>query len=48
MQLADVREAMTRQGLDVSLKDPREFAAQIREETALWAGVIKKAGIRLE
>lgn len=48
MQLPDVREQMTRQGLDVSVHGPREFAAQIREETALWAKVIKSAGIRLE
>ena len=48
MQLPDVREQMTRQGLDVSVQGPREFAAQIREETALWAKVIKSAGIRLE
>jgi tripartite-type tricarboxylate transporter receptor subunit TctC len=39
---------MTRQGLEVALEGPREFAAQIREETALWAKVIKSAGIRLE
>lgn len=48
MQLPDVREQMTRQGLDVSVHGPREFAAQVREETALWAKVIKSAGIRLE
>lgn len=48
MQLPDVREQMTRQGLDVSVHGPREFAAQIREETALWAKVIKSAGIKLE
>lgn len=48
MQLPDVREQITRQGLEVSLDGPREFAARIRQETALWAKVIKSAGIRLE
>lgn len=48
MQLPDVREQITRQGLEVSVRGPREFAARIREETALWAKVIKTAGIKLE
>lgn len=48
MQLPDVREQMTRQGLEVSVKRPREFAAQMKEETALWAKLIKSAGIKLE
>ena len=48
MRLADVQEHMARLGVEVALKGRREFAAQIREETAQWAKVIKTAGIRLE
>ena len=48
MQLPDVREQMTRLGLEVALMPRREFAAQIRKETAIWAKVIKAAGISLE
>ena len=48
MQLPDVREHMTRQGLEVSLRGPREFAAQMKDETAVWAQVIKSARITLE
>jgi tripartite-type tricarboxylate transporter receptor subunit TctC len=48
MQLPDVREQIMRQGLEVAVQGPAEFAAQIREETAIWAKVIRNAGIRLE
>jgi tripartite-type tricarboxylate transporter receptor subunit TctC len=48
MQLPDVREQIVRMGLDVAVQGPAEFAAQIREETAVWAKVIRTAGIRLE
>ena len=46
MQLPDVREQITRQGIEVSVEGPREFAARIREETAQWAKVIESAGVR--
>jgi len=48
MQLPDVREQMARLGVEAAVKPRREFAAQIRQETAQWAKVIKAAGIRLE
>ena len=48
MQLPDVKEQIARQGLDVYVKGPDEFAAQIRKETAVWDQVIKTAGIKLE
>ena len=46
--LADVQEAMSRQGLEVQTSTPQELAARIRSETAVWAAVIKEAGIKAE
>ena len=49
LKLADVQEAMGRQGLEVTTNNnPAEFAALIRNETAIWAEVIKTAGIKAE
>lgn len=48
MQLPDVKEQIARQGLEVSVKGPVEFAAHMRKETEVWAQVIKAAGIKLE
>lgn len=46
--LADVQQAMSRQGLEVETGTPQELAARIKAETAVWAAVIKDAGIRGE
>ena len=46
--LSDVQEAMSRQGLEVETSTPQELAARIRSETAIWAAVIKEAGIKAE
>ena len=46
--LQDVQEAMARQGLEVETSTPQELAARMRSETAVWAGVIKDAGIKAE
>ncbi len=43
---ADVREQMTRQGLDVIGSSPAVFAAHLKRETAMWARVVKDAGIK--
>lgn len=48
MQLPDMREQIARQGLEIALKDPKEFAERIRQETVAWAKVVKAAGIRAE
>ena len=48
VELPDVQEAMLRQGLDVETSTPQELAARISAETAVWAGVIKEAGIKAE
>ena len=46
--MADVQQAMSRQGLEAETSTPRELAARIAAETAVWAGVIKDAGIKAE
>jgi len=48
VELPDVQEAMSRQGLDVETSTPQELAARMSAETAMWAGVIKDAGIKAE
>jgi tripartite-type tricarboxylate transporter receptor subunit TctC len=44
----DVQSAMARQGLEPESSTQGELAARIRNETETWAGVLKKAGIRIE
>ena len=46
--LPDVQEAMARQGLEVEISTPQELSARIRREAAMWAGVIRDAGIKAE
>jgi tripartite-type tricarboxylate transporter receptor subunit TctC len=48
MALPEVQEASARQGLDIETSTPQELAARIRRESAMWAGVIKDAGIKVE
>jgi tripartite-type tricarboxylate transporter receptor subunit TctC len=48
VELPDVQEAMSRQGLDVETSTPQQLAARIKTESAVWAGVIKEAGIKAE
>ena len=43
---ADVQQAMARQGLEAETSTPAELAERIKRETAVWAGVIKDAGIK--
>jgi tripartite-type tricarboxylate transporter receptor subunit TctC len=44
----DVRDRFIKQGMDLPLGSPEDFAAHIAAETQRWGGVIKRAGIRLE
>jgi tripartite-type tricarboxylate transporter receptor subunit TctC len=44
----DVSTALSRQGIEARPTTPAEFAARIRTETATWAAVVAKAGIRPE
>ena len=46
--LPDVLEQTARQGLEVETSTPQELASRIKTETAVWAGVIKDAGIKAE
>ncbi|HKA45606.1 MAG TPA: tripartite tricarboxylate transporter substrate binding protein [Burkholderiales bacterium] len=48
LALPEVREAMSRQGLEVETSTPQELAARIRTETKTWAEVIRTAGIKAE
>src|SRR5262249_26137105 len=44
----DVRERLIRQGLQLPLGTPEEFATLIAAESKRWADVIRKGGIKLE
>ena len=46
--LPEIQQAMSGQGLEVETSTPQELAARIRRESAVWAGVIKDAGIKAE
>jgi tripartite-type tricarboxylate transporter receptor subunit TctC len=48
LQLADVREAIQREGLEVTIKDARELAQIIRNESVTMAKVIRAARIRVD
>ena len=46
--LPEVQQAASRQGLEVETSTPQELAQRIRSETAMWAAVIRDAGIKAE
>ena len=48
VQSAEVKQVLEGQGLYPVANRPDEFAAQIRRETAVWARVIREAGIKAE
>ena len=48
MSMPDVQRALKREGLEQAIGTPQDFAAYIKRETALWAKVIKDAGIQAE
>lgn len=48
IQSPDVQAAMERLGLEPDGTRGAELAARLAKETAMWAGVIKEAGIRLQ
>ena len=45
LQSADVRQALTHQGLDMRVSSPEEFGNYIKSEFEKWAKVIKVAGL---
>ena len=48
LAMSDVQEAFKRDGLEITPDTPAQFVARIRDETVLWAKVIKDAGIKAE
>jgi len=48
LQNADVRTSMERLGLEQEPTTPEELRTRISKETAMWAAIIKDAGIRLQ
>lgn len=48
VQLADVHQAMARQGLEPETSTPQALAARIRAESKTWEEVIRSAGIKAE
>jgi tripartite-type tricarboxylate transporter receptor subunit TctC len=46
--LTDVQQAASRQGLEIETSTPQELAQRIKSETAMWAAVIKDAGIKAD
>ncbi|MFC4277112.1 tripartite tricarboxylate transporter substrate binding protein [Achromobacter aloeverae] len=48
VQQPDVRDAMAKQGLELTIDTPREFAALIKTESATWAGLIQKMNIHAD
>ena len=48
LDMRDVIEVIARRGVDTAFKPPKEFANHIRNETRMWAKVIKDAKIKAE
>jgi tripartite-type tricarboxylate transporter receptor subunit TctC len=48
LEHADVQKAMASQGLEVETGDGAQMGARMKAETAMWAGVIKDAGIKAQ
>ncbi|MGQ0522426.1 MAG: Bug family tripartite tricarboxylate transporter substrate binding protein [Betaproteobacteria bacterium] len=48
LQNAEVRASMERLGLEQGPSTPEQLRARIKKETALWAAIIKDAGVRLQ
>jgi tripartite-type tricarboxylate transporter receptor subunit TctC len=48
LNMPDVRERLTAQGLNIVASTPEQFSAYLKSETAKYARVIRQAGIKLE
>jgi tripartite-type tricarboxylate transporter receptor subunit TctC len=48
VRAVEVRGKLAAQGAEAAGSSPEEYAAVIREDTAIWARVVKEAGIRGE
>lgn len=45
LQMADVRDAIQREGLEITVKDPRQFARHFRAEREVMEKVVRAARI---
>jgi tripartite-type tricarboxylate transporter receptor subunit TctC len=48
LEAPTLREKLLSQGLSVTIEPPQQFSERIRNETALWAGVIKSQHITIQ
>ncbi len=48
LKLADVRERLASQGVDVQSSTPEEFSRMLVADMARWAKVVERAGIKVE
>ena len=48
LNMSDVKERLSAQGIEIFSSTPAQFAAFIREETEKWAKVVKYSGARLD
>lgn len=48
LEMAEVRSALSVQGMEVAPSSPEEMAALMRRDAARWAAVVKQAGIKAE
>ena len=48
MSAPDMVRQMGEAGIEIRLGSPKEFAALIRSDTARWAEIVRRAGIRLD
>lgn len=46
MQLPEVEQRLSHQGLWIDVRGPKEFAERIKAETAKWAKLLKEAGVK--
>ena len=48
LRLPDVEQAVTRQGLEISLGTAQELASRIKAESAVVARIVRQANIRAD
>ena len=48
LALAEVKSALSAQGMEIAPSSPEEMAALMRRDAARWAAVVKQAGIKAQ